>query len=177
MGVKPVNWFLEQIVSWEGGICYHVLMIPFNFICNMTMLWKSWTLIFWPHSLGSWREGVCMQIIFYHVAEFMIPLIKSHVFDHLSILYLCGNFKVNTTKALTFVFNFILKVLKSCWSTCICTLLKRGDISEFVSFKSVSICRYYFETRYCRVGSHVDFAWIQCTDVRIHCIDIVIECK
>ena len=28
-----------------------------------------------------------------------------------------------------------------------------------------------------RVGSHVVFAWIQCTDVRIHCTDILIECR
>ena len=26
-----------------------------------------------------------------------------------------------------------------------------------------------------RVGSHVVFAWIRCTDVRIHCTDILIE--
>ena len=28
-----------------------------------------------------------------------------------------------------------------------------------------------------RVGSHVVFAWIRCTDVRIHCTDILIECR
>ena len=28
-----------------------------------------------------------------------------------------------------------------------------------------------------RVGSHVVFAWIYCTDVRIHCTDILIECR
>ena len=28
-----------------------------------------------------------------------------------------------------------------------------------------------------RVGSHVCFAWINCMDVRIHCTDILIECR
>ena len=28
-----------------------------------------------------------------------------------------------------------------------------------------------------RVGSHMVFAWIQCMDVRIHCTDILIECR
>ena len=28
-----------------------------------------------------------------------------------------------------------------------------------------------------RVGSHVVFAWIHFTDVRIHCTDILIECR
>ena len=34
-----------------------------------------------------------------------------------------------------------------------------------------------FQSFFFRVGSHVVFAWIHCTDVRIHYTDILIECR
>ena len=49
----------------EGGgwgvcgqnICYYVaaFVIPFNLICDMTIIWKSWILTFWPQPLSPLR--------------------------------------------------------------------------------------------------------------------------
>ena len=54
-----VKYDLLTLRLWgEGGcgqnICYHVtaFVIAFNFICNMTMFWKSWILTFWPPGSG-----------------------------------------------------------------------------------------------------------------------------
>ena len=42
---------------------------------------------------------------------------------------------------------------------------------------SYSYFRDNFHMMLHRVGSHVVFAWIHCTDVRIYCTDILIECR
>ena len=45
-------------------------------------------------------------------------------------------------------------------------------------FLASGLSTYDFSTLYTtRVGSHVVFAWIHCTDVRIHSTDILIECR
>ena len=51
-------------------------MIAFNFICNMTMFWKSWILTFWPPGSGGGGGGGSARIIFatmLHVAAPVIP--------------------------------------------------------------------------------------------------------
>ena len=51
-------------------------MIPLNLICNIAMFWKSWTLTFWPHLLGSWRdegEGSAGKIVATMLLHFVIP--------------------------------------------------------------------------------------------------------
>ena len=51
-------------------------MIPLNLICNIAMFWKSWTLTFWPHLLGSWRdegEGSAGKIFATMLLHFVIP--------------------------------------------------------------------------------------------------------
>ena len=65
----------------EGGggcgqnICYHVtaFMIAFNFICNMTMFWKSWILSFWPPGLGGRGSAGITFATILHVAAPVIP--------------------------------------------------------------------------------------------------------
>ena len=46
---------------------------PFNLICNMTMIWKSWISTFWPHPQGRGQVKVWGLNICYHIAAFVIP--------------------------------------------------------------------------------------------------------
>ena len=48
-------------------------VIPIDFICYMTMFWKSWIMTFWTHPLGSWVMGFCGKDICYHIAAFLLP--------------------------------------------------------------------------------------------------------
>ena len=62
---KVEFWPIDRYPRVGGGelrtnSCYHVaaIVIPFNLICNMTMLWKSWSFTYWPHLQG--RRCVCV---------------------------------------------------------------------------------------------------------------------
>ena len=62
-----------------GGLRAKYMILRFrirdsiNFVCNLTMFWKSWTLTFWPQGQGMGVRGLCGQNICYHVAAFMFP--------------------------------------------------------------------------------------------------------
>ena len=44
----------------------------FNWICNMTRFWKSWSLTYWSHSQGGGVGAACGQNIYYHVPAFVM---------------------------------------------------------------------------------------------------------
>ena len=66
---EKVEFWLGSWGKGEGAcgqnICYHIaaFLIPFNFICNMTIFWK-WNFHLWPQAQGQ-RVGVCRNRLWF----------------------------------------------------------------------------------------------------------------